>query len=146
MNKGIGWLDTNSNTCLGGFSHGTSGIAWSLLRLFDLTKQEEYLETALQAIAHDRSLYNHEHKNWNDLREDDMKAQEYSTAWCHGATGIGLSRLLYMDSLHDPIIKEEINQAITTTEAVGMGRSHCLCHGDLGNSELFLSSGLKYVN
>jgi type 2 lantibiotic biosynthesis protein LanM len=144
MNKGIGWLDTNSNTCLGGFSHGTSGIAWSLLRLFDLTKQEEYLETALQAIAYDRSLFNHKHKNWNDLREDDMKAQEYSTAWCHGATGIGLSRLLYMDSLHDPIVEEEINQAITTTEAVGMGRSHCLCHGDLGNSELFLSAGLKF--
>jgi len=144
MNNGYGWPDTNSNTCLGGLSHGTSGIAWSLLRLYEATKQEEFLEAALQAIAYDRSLYNHNHKNWEDLREGDMKVQEHSAAWCHGATGIGLSRLQYMNSIHDPMIKEEVGRAITAVEEVGMGRSHCLCHGDLGNSELFLSAGLKF--
>ncbi|MBM7580805.1 type 2 lanthipeptide synthetase LanM family protein [Jeotgalibacillus terrae] len=147
LSNGVGWLDNTSKTCLGGLSHGNSGIAWSLLRLHKMTGEEKFLETALQALNYDRSLYNKNAENWEDLRLDSIKNQPYSTSWCHGATGIGLSRLEYLDYLKkDQLLTNEIDQAITTTEKYGMGRSHSLCHGDLGNSELFLNAGLKLQN
>ena len=145
MKKGVGWPDhTNlSQASLGGFSHGTSGIAWSLLRLHHLTGKEEYLQTALEAIEYDRSLYNEQEQNWSDLRCSHVKSGDFSTAWCHGAAGIGLSRLLYLPYLNDSSLHQEIQTALTTTADKGMGRSHSLCHGDLGNSELFLKAGLE---
>jgi lantibiotic modifying enzyme len=62
-------------------------------------------------------------------------------AWCHGAAGIGLARLRALPHLDDPKLDEEIQVALSTTLAGGFGRSHCLCHGDMGNLELLLEAG-----
>ncbi|PES67313.1 type 2 lantipeptide synthetase LanM [Bacillus cereus] len=139
--RGIGWLDPSSQSMLGGLSHGTSGIAWSLLSLYKQTSKQEYFETAIEAIRYDRSLYDSKHCNWADLRCSQHKSSEFSAAWCHGATGIGLSRLLYLPYIKDTLLQQEIETAVSTTVDVGMGRSHSLCHGDLGNSELFHVAG-----
>ncbi|EOO05681.1 type 2 lantibiotic biosynthesis protein LanM [Bacillus cereus str. Schrouff] len=139
--RGIGWSDPSSQIMLGGLSHGTSGIAWSLLRLHKQTSKQKYFETALEAIRYDRSLYNSKNCNWEDLRCSQHKSSEFSAAWCHGATGIGLSRLLYLPYIKDTLLQQEIETAVSTTVDVGMGRSHSLCHGDLGNSELFHVAG-----
>lgn len=139
--RGIGWSDPSSQIMLGGLSHGTSGIAWSLLRLHKQTSKQKYFETALEAIRYDRSLYNSKNCNWADLRCSQHKSSEFSAAWCHGATGIGLSRLLYLPYIKDTLLQQEIETAVSTTVDVGMGRSHSLCHGDLGNSELFHVAG-----
>ena len=139
--RGIGWLDPSSQSMLGGLSHGTSGIAWSLLSLYKQTSKQEYFETAIEAIRYDRSLYDSKNCNWADLRCSQHKSSEFSAAWCHGATGIGLSRLLYLPYIKDTLLQQEIETAVSTTIDVGMGRSHSLCHGDLGNSELFHVAG-----
>lgn len=139
--KGIGWSDPSSQSMLGGLSHGTSGIAWSLLRLYKQTSKQEYFETAIEAIRYDRSLYVSKNCNWADLRCSQHKSSEFSAAWCHGATGIGLSRILYLPYIKDTFLQQEIETAVSTTVDVGMGRSHSLCHGDLGNSELFHVAG-----
>ena len=139
--KGVGWLDPSSQSMLGGFSHGTSGIAWSLLRLHELTPKQEYFETALEAIRYDRSLYDSQNCNWADLRNSHHKSSEFSAAWCHGSSGIGLSRLLYLPYIKDALLQQEIETSLSTTVEIGMGRCHSLCHGDLGNSELFHMAG-----
>lgn len=143
MDHGVGWTPDSSQVPLGGLSHGTSGIAWSLLRLYKLTNKEKYAETALEAITYDRSLYHPSEENWADCRTADTKAGDFSVSWCHGAAGVGLSRLLYLPYINDPLLKKEIETALSTTAAKGFGRSHSLCHGDLGNSELFLMAGLE---
>ncbi|PRT15283.1 type 2 lanthipeptide synthetase LanM family protein [Bacillus wiedmannii] len=140
--NGVGWSSSSDPTILGGFSHGTSGIAWSLLRLYKYSHDKKYLEAALKAIEFDRSLFNSEKENWDDLRNKDKE----SISWCHGAPGIGMSRILYLEYLHDSHLNNEIETALSTTLKKGLGKSHSLCHGDLGNSELFCLASLKLNN
>jgi len=65
------------------------------------------------------------------------------TAWCHGAPGIGLSRVYAAPLLNDSEIGREIGIALETTLHKGFGGAHCLCHGDVGNLELLIeASGL----
>jgi len=61
-------------------------------------------------------------------------------AWCHGAPGIGLSRLGMLTGTADEALAAEVQAAVRTTLAAGFGRGHCLCHGDLGNLELLLQA------
>ena len=75
-------------------------------------------------------------RNWSDLRtvDDDADAAPARTvtAWCHGATGIGLARLHSLDRLDDPALVDEVQIALDTTLREGFGHTHALCHGDMG--------------
>ncbi len=142
---GLGWpLASAGDTPLGGFSHGTTGIAWALLRLAATTDDPRYREAALAALAYDRSLYCPRERNWKDLREGprpgevEARGDHFVVAWCHGAPGIGLGRLLIRDHLDDAAIDEEIAIAAATTLREGFGNTHSLCHGDLGNLEFLM--------
>jgi lantibiotic modifying enzyme len=61
-------------------------------------------------------------------------------AWCHGAPGIGLARLLMVKHCTDAEIKKEVETAVETTLSRAFTGSHCLCHGMLGNVELLLQA------
>jgi type 2 lantibiotic biosynthesis protein LanM len=177
---GIGWRNVPAfPQALTGFSHGTAGIAWALLRLAAATGEERFATAAREGLAFERSLYLPERGNWADRRgeaarggmagevpssaaaagSDDAESREPAgtgtgadaaardplhaseqlmCAWCHGATGIGLSRLAALSLLDDPAFHEEIAIAIRTTLAEGFGLSHCLCHGDLGCLDFLL--------
>jgi len=143
MNKGLGWINSNiSKSPLTGFSHGAAGIAWSLLDLYSNSYHSRYKDVALQAIEYERSLFSIDESNWPDLREFrsftsiGKNGHQFMVAWCHGATGIGLSRLSMLHHLNDADIFSEISAAINTTISRGFGYNHSLCHGDLGNLEL----------
>jgi type 2 lantibiotic biosynthesis protein LanM len=148
MPAGIGWESSFANQGpLTGFSHGAAGISWALLELAAQTGDERFRSAALAGIAYERSLFNAQAGNWPDLRvaEIDTKrgaAQkpEFPVAWCHGAPGIGLARLLCRRLQNDPQLDAEIETALRTTLANGFGYNHCLCHGDLGNLELLLAA------
>jgi lantibiotic modifying enzyme len=147
MDRGIGWLTSIAKARpLSGFAHGAAGIAWALWALADVTGEERFRAAAIDGIAHERSLFSAEHRNWLDLRElpradDEHPAAACATAWCHGAPGIGLGRLAMLGSL-DSQGREEIQVALATMLETGFGNNHSLCHGDLGNVEL-LSTAAK---
>ncbi|OWA35271.1 hypothetical protein B9G55_11460 [Saccharibacillus sp. O16] len=148
--SGLGWPSSMPNQQpLGGFAHGSSGIAWALNRLSSVTGEERYAQTAHAALTFERSLYSPEAHNWADLRKSDAHQQQASRFWCHGSAGVGLSRLLllqdgeavkHQESLEQLI--EEASTAIQSSLQLGTGASHCLCHGDMGIQELLLQSGL----
>ncbi|MFC5924173.1 type 2 lanthipeptide synthetase LanM family protein [Micromonospora vulcania] len=122
---------------LGGLSHGSAGIAAALARAAQTTGEPGYADAAARALAYDRSLFRPDLANWADLRRPGRSA----VTWCHGAPGIGLSRLLVRDALGgDDVLDAEITTAIGTTLATGFGRNHSLCHGDLGNLDLLLTA------
>ena len=132
---------------LTGFSHGAAGMAWALLELASVAGEERFRKTALELIEWERSLFNAEKKNWPDLRDRQpglpagpaVKDEPgFCFAWCHGAPGIGLARLRSLPHLDDTQTRAEINAALETTLAQGIGRNHSLCHGDLGNLELIV--------
>ncbi len=140
MKDGFGWPCGGSNTePLTGFAHGSAGIGLALLEIARLTGDAQFREAALKAFAYERALYSSEHRNWPDLREN--AAAQFAAAWCHGAPGIGLSRLCAQSHLKDELLlPEEISAALTTTVSLGVTGNHSLCHGDLGNADVLLSA------
>ena len=155
MERGIAW-DSRipSHGPLTGFAHGSAGIAWALGELADLTGEERFRAAEREAVAHERSLFSAAAKNWPDLRDLDAlgvtaglkrgtREARAMAAWCHGAAGIGLARLLSLGRLDGTETRAEIDAALETTLALGFGENHSLCHGDLGNVELLVLAGAR---
>jgi type 2 lantibiotic biosynthesis protein LanM len=148
MPEGIGWSKQPEQVPLTGMAHGTAGIALNLLRLAAVSKEERFHQAALAALTYERSMFLPEAHNWADLRGvSEIPADAPITpkrpamvAWCHGAAGIGLARLESLRYLDDAATREEIAIAVSTTLAGGFGRSHSLCHGDMGNLETLLTA------
>src|SRR5581483_159266 len=84
---------------LTGFAHGAAGIAIALLKLSRVTGITEFGDAAIEAFAYERGLFDSTYSNWPDLRDSVIGAGQpgFSTSWCHGAPGIGFSRLMAMD-------------------------------------------------
>jgi type 2 lantibiotic biosynthesis protein LanM len=138
--RGLGWLSRiEPATALTGLSHGTAGMACALLELGALTGEARFHEAAREALSYERSLFSAAQGNWPDLRGN-QGTQLFKTSWCHGSTGIGLARLASLRHLDDEAARQEISAALADTRAVGLGRDHSLCHGDLGSLELLLAA------
>lgn len=148
MPQGLAWDSPfPARGPLTGFSHGAAGIAWALLELAAATGENRFRTAGLGGIAYERSLFSAEAGNWPDLRLLDRgrKAEgdgpaPFHVAWCHGAPGIGLGRLLCRRHVAEPLLDEEIKAAVRTTLAAGFGMNHSLCHGELGNLELLFEA------
>jgi type 2 lantibiotic biosynthesis protein LanM len=139
---GIGWPSARYKVSLAGFSHGASGIAMFLLRLAQLSGEPRFNDAATAALTYERSLFDSHHGNWADLRPEDAvrRASAPMAAWCHGAAGIGLSRLCRLSEPDAETSQHEIAIAVEATLSSGFGDNHCLCHGDLGNLDFLLQA------
>jgi type 2 lantibiotic biosynthesis protein LanM len=149
--RGAAWLSSSMLAVaakpLSGFAHGASGFAWSLLELAAVTGEERFRQAAVDAIEYERSLFVPELGRWQEVRKIESTNvgfregdELYMVAWCHGAPGVGLSRLRALRHLEDPELRAEAEVALSSTLRQGFDRSHCLCHGDLGNAELLLQA------
>ncbi|MCR8842733.1 type 2 lanthipeptide synthetase LanM family protein [Paenibacillus sp. SC116] len=143
--SGTSWMAANNvkQAPLVGLSHGVSGIAWSLFRLHRVTSNQAYLDTGLDALCYDRSLFDDLKENGIDLRSRSSEEGQSSASWGHGAFGFGLSRILYRSYVDDPVFQQEIEMAVMATARSGMGYNHSLSQGDLGNAELFYLAGMS---
>lgn len=135
--NGLAWKGRNFEM-LGGFSHGTSGYAWALVRMGHLLGDEKFMEAGLEALRYDRSLFDPVLGAWRDLRYD---APQAFGAWCHGSAGIGLSRLLAFPYIDDSYIDQELRLAADHMLEAGFMRTHSVCHGLMGNCEVLKAIG-----
>jgi type 2 lantibiotic biosynthesis protein LanM len=137
---GLGWRETFFDDCLGGFAHGSSGIAAPLLALAARTSDEAMRDTALEALAYEESLFDDESKDWLDMRWPERNAPSPYAGWCHGAGGIALALLLCRPYLPDRRrhIDERITAAMARLRRNEWDRSDCLCHGNFGNLDIML--------
>jgi len=137
-----GWTNAGKKM-LAGFSHGQAGIAYALLKLYEVTGTTRYRDAAWQAIRYENTLYSAEHNNWQDLRgfeEQKDRVPHYMTAWCHGAPGIGLARLASKHLLSETSVEKDIQNAIKETRRAVNGmlsRDHVCC-GNLGLADILL--------
>ncbi|EJR44312.1 type 2 lantibiotic biosynthesis protein LanM [Bacillus cereus VD107] len=142
MEKGCGWLllTKKDEHALAGLSHGVTGIALALLKLYGTTKQKKYLYTALEGLEYENSLYSKEKNNWADLRLYKQTGKyEWAHHWCNGAPGIGIGRLKMLDYYQDEAIYKDLDRAIQSTLKAGFNEwNYSLCHGDMGNLEFLL--------
>lgn len=108
-------ISTRTRGPLTGFSHGTSGIAAALLKLYQVTRYDRFADAAYRALAYERSTFDLEAANWPDLRVGEA-LNRFGRSWCHGAPGILLSRLIIRSlGLGDSLIDHEINMAKTAS-------------------------------
>lgn len=148
-----------------GFSHGAAGIGFVFLELGRYFQNKALYFITRQAFLYESYFFNQakKHKNWPDLRkgiysDDDYQKHQKAflegnmdfftrggdiNAWCHGAAGIGLSRLRAFQLLKAPIYKNDVQIAVDKTILTDIESSNpdplfILCHGSGGNAELFI--------
>jgi lantibiotic modifying enzyme len=151
---GASWRTINAvdEYHLTGLAHGAAGIALAFVELFQATNDARYRAAADLAFSYERHWFDATQGNWPDLREAAARnaataprhALAFSTYWCHGAPGIGLSRLRAYHILRDPRLRIDAAIALGTTrhmieeslptESVNFS----LCHGLAGNAEALL--------
>lgn len=120
---------------LGGFSHGCSGIAYALLRLYDLTKEDIFRNKALQAINYENSLFDEKEKNWKDIRYSSHAKTHYYNAWCHGSLGIGLGRMGCNQVYSGPDICRDIERSAELNNNEFTYPVDHICCGNTGSLE-----------
>lgn len=149
VRHGVAWkTPIRAKAPLTGAGHGNAGIAWPLLAAATVTQCPTYRNLGQRAIDYETSTFVGMEGNWPDfrflLRHPDGRPvcgreSVFSALWCWGASGIGMMRLRCLPHVVSPqAIRLDIDAALETTMNYGFGRSHCLCHGDLGNADLFV--------
>jgi len=141
--EGLSWSTSlPASQPLTGMSHGASGIALALLAAGRLLNHQPFADAAMRALCYERTCFDPTRTNWPDYRilpdRDHDEPLAWMWAWCHGAPGIGLVRLDALGSSDDPALVGDLGAALTSTTRFGFGSNDSLCHGDLGNLELFV--------
>ncbi|WP_165422278.1 lanthionine synthetase LanC family protein [Rhizobium ruizarguesonis] len=147
--RGLSWDTTNAAQTgvpdLVGFAHGAGGIGWSLLELFNATQRDEYRSMAFEAFDYEESWFDFERGNWPDFRgfnpADDGGRPGFTCAWCHGAPGIGFSRLrAFQITKEQRFLDQSLAALKTTVHGINrdIGGNFSLCHGLSGNSDLLI--------
>ena len=127
---------------LTGFAHGAAGNALAFFRLAQASGEEIFLEAAREAVLFERQSFKPRASNWPDFRLDG-KRQRCLTMWCHGAPGIGLSRVAMLELERDHEFEGEIEAAVKATLAYGLRNADHLCCGNFGRLDLLVEAGLR---
>lgn len=146
--EGLSWPSSAAKKNLTGFSHGAAGIGWALLELHCVTRHRPFLDSALQAFAYERAHFSIERGNWPDFRERSAAthsgAVSFLNAWCHGAPGIGLSRIRAWELIGDQTLLSEADVALKTITSQISSYGNCsLCHGMAGNADILIYAAEK---
>jgi len=135
---------------LTGYAHGASGIAAALMELYSVTKEDRYVHGAGQAFQYEDGWLIEKMGNWLDLRYmagpdgDTNDGKTCQIQWCHGAAGIGLTRLRAYEVTGDSQFCSAANVALQTVcndlDAFpdNWQPNFSLCHGVAGNCDLLL--------
>lgn len=138
---------------LNGLTHGAAGFFLALVKAASVLGDPELLAEARRAWVPEHTELVPAAGNWPDHRSPDLfpgeagdtsgtRGSRFMVAWCHGAPGIGLSRLealpLVADAVWRRSMEEEVRVAFETTAAAGPLASSSLCHGELGNLDFLL--------
>lgn len=154
-----------------GFSHGACGIGYVFLELARYFQNPAFNWLAEQAFEYENLYYDDQNSNWPDFRKSyfDVKTfeefkEKYKNgdveffhtpgnmlAWCHGAPGIGLSRLRAWELLGDTPYHSDFERAAKVTkefevDTANLTGSSVLCHGHSGNAMLFTEAYNKSGN
>lgn len=136
---------TLENKPLTGFSHGSAGIAYALLRLYSVTHDNAFKEAACEGITYERSVFSATAGNWSDFRSltQQNSQSDYMVSWCHGAAGIALGRLGSLSIFETKEIRQDVEVALKTTQKHGLHSVDHLCCGNLSRCEALLVAAQK---
>jgi lantibiotic modifying enzyme len=137
-----------------GLGHGMSGIGWALAEAAWAGGAPELLALAQEAFRYEHGWFSAERCAWPDLRQPSELAQQegawpgWTVAWCHGALGIGATRLRLYEATGDTAALADASAALQAArvramqagKALSLGHVEdvTLCHGLGGAVELSL--------
>lgn len=132
------WPDARHGRCATGFAHGASGMAAALLRLSTHAARPEFADGAAEAFRYERTLLTAKGESWR--RDQESEATPTLCGWCHGATGIGLARVLAHGLLGAEAWAADLARALDATrQAMFTGPDHPCC-GAAGRIEFLQSA------
>jgi type 2 lantibiotic biosynthesis protein LanM len=142
---GSNW-PSHDGRLLAGFAHGAAGIAYALVRLYEVTGVDAFKDAALRAHRYERAVFSPAQKNWPVIRSAGHLPGNVAvamSAWCHGAPGIALARALVFRTLggEDPEIAGELEVALASTAVLDTSGSDHVCCGNLGRAGVLLTAG-----
>lgn len=131
----LAWETIVGRPPLSGFAHGTAGICYSLLKLYEVNGDPSILNSCREALNYERSLFSAAHKNWLDMRYNDRR---FMVSWCHGAPGIALARLGSLKFFDDGKVGQEIEDGLDTTSQFPLLDIDHICCGNMGRVEVLV--------
>jgi lantibiotic modifying enzyme len=114
------------------------------------TGRGEMIAAAHQAFCYENRWFRAAEDNWPDFREQDDPDAPACVAWCHGAPGIGLTRLRAVE-LGFETYRGDAEAALRTTRSALADRDAwidgdwSLCHGRAGLMEVLRHAGEEPV-
>jgi type 2 lantibiotic biosynthesis protein LanM len=118
----------NTKLPLTGISHGASGFALALIKLSKISNNKKFYKYGVDCIKYENSVYSIKKKNWPDFRNAKGK---WPCQWCHGAVGVGLSRL---DLLNNNInLRVDLKKAINSAIVNWPNSKDTICCGTMGS-------------
>ena len=126
------WPTMRTPDPIGGFAHGSMGIAWSLARLVltaagsdnDRARWSTVAERGFQ-LQHEQ--YDEATGNWF-ITQQGVRRESFHN-WCYGSVGIGMAAGDLYVRTSDPKYLHTLRRAVTAGRDE-WGSSHTLCHGD----------------
>lgn len=145
--QGAAWYPHNNDVALLGLAHGTSGVIAALAAVSQWLDDENYLSIIHSVICYENAYIDADSGNWMDLRQKQASVERTMSggnsdliAWCHGGAGVGISRVIIHQNLSDKLpddtnkqVLSDISRAMDIVKERGFSKSHCLCHGAMGN-------------
>ena len=134
LETGCGWICSREKTPLAGMAHGNSGAVLAYAGLLEHTGSQEYIGRIRRLMEYEDSLYSAREENWLDLRVQ-KRAGSHSNAWCHGGSGILLSRIRLAgleEFREDERVRVDIERGLKCLMKWEEDDSYCLCHGLAG--------------
>lgn len=145
-----------------GFSHGASGVGFVLMEAGRVFNIDALIDLGMESFRYENRYFDEARFSWFDFRKGiDVKQDEeafreaflsndmaffehgsHMNMWCHGGAGIGLSRMYALYMLGRSEFAGDIEVALASVRYMlnkkGTSYSHCICHGIMGNLEIFL--------
>lgn len=139
------WPSVVGEQWLTGFSHGAAGAVWALRHLAARTGDDRWEEAAQAARLFEDRWFDAARGNWADLRKPEHSGS-FMTAWCHGAAGVALSRLVHQEptSLSPARLEPQTQAAVRATrhQIIALlqqsDTDFSLCHGLSGLADIML--------
>ncbi|WP_188853960.1 type 2 lanthipeptide synthetase LanM family protein [Haloarcula argentinensis] len=135
------WITSDDKYPLTGFSHGTSGIAYSLASLAAVTDDGRYAEATRDTIEFESELYDPSLVNW----PKSTKSDKYVDRWCHGRSGMALTRIGIGEQLNDETLIDQAMSALSVTAKADPASLDNVCCGNAGRAEALLV-GSRYTD
>lgn len=129
------------SVALNGMSHGAAGFSFALASLASVTRDEMFATAALECISCENSTFDGKRMNWPDFAGP---TPSWPSQWCHGAAGIGLSRIgiAKLQIFDSASLLIDIENAAEGSERCWPNTLDTLCCGTLGSIEFFHEFGV----